>query len=182
MHLFQQPCHIVGQGAHGLHALVVKRSLSFLASIDDVPVLRSHHGHVHHLEGHVQCLERCGGSTPSAYAYRCGRLVLHLGASRVEQPLHQRQHRAVGLSVIDRRADNERVGVVKHLTDAVADVVVEDAAAMPLRLALVTGDAAPDGLHANLHNLSLNALFLQCAGHLAQCHKGVALSTGAAVD
>ena len=128
MNLLQQPSHVAGHGAHGLHTFGVESGLSLLATIDDIPVLRSDHGHVHHLEGHVHGLKGCGSSSTAAHTDGCGGLVHDFLASREEHALNERQHRAIGLAVIDWRADDERICRVEFLGDAVAHVIVEHSA------------------------------------------------------
>ena len=111
MDLLKQEGHIRYQRPHGLHALGVELHLALAGSVGDVPVLRGHHGHVHHLEHHVHGLERGRGTAATADGQRrCG-LVLHQMACREEEPLHQREDATVRLAVIDRRADDERTAV-----------------------------------------------------------------------
>ena len=67
MDLLKQEGHVRGQRAHGLHTLGVELHFALAGSVGDVPVLRGHHGHVHHLEHHVNGLER-GRSTAAPAA------------------------------------------------------------------------------------------------------------------
>ena len=67
MDLLKQEGHVRGQRAHGLHTLGVELHFALAGSVGDVPVLRGHHGHVHHLEHHVHGLER-GRSTAAPAA------------------------------------------------------------------------------------------------------------------
>ena len=182
MNLLQQPGHVLGHGAHGLHTLHVERSLSGLASVGYVPVLRGDYGHIHHLESHVHGLESSRRTAPSAHAHGSGRLILSKLSGREEHPLNERQHRAVGLSVVDRRADNQRIALLQLLCDAVADIVVEHATLQLLHGTLPAGNATTHGLHPDMDNLCFQTVLFECLCSLAQRHKRVAVLARTAVD
>ena len=96
----EHPGHVVGQGAHGLHALGVERCLTFGATVNNVPILRGHHRHVAQLEHHVQAVERCCGATTTAHSYACGGFVLGEVTASIENTLHHRQHTTKAFRIV----------------------------------------------------------------------------------
>ena len=86
----QQESHIICQGAHGLHAFCILCCLARITTISDVPILRCHHRHVHHHEGHVHRLESCRSTTTTTHGNGCSGFVHKQRACREEQTLHQR--------------------------------------------------------------------------------------------
>ena len=100
VNLGEHPGHVVGQGAHGLHALGVERRLAFGATVNNVPILRGHHRHIAQLEHHVQTVERRCGATATAHDHACGRLVLGEVAAGVENTLHHRQHTTKAFRIV----------------------------------------------------------------------------------
>ena len=87
MNLLKQEGHVVGQRPHGLHALGVELHLALAGSVGDIPVLRGHHWHVHHLEHHIHGLERGRSTAATTDGQRRRGLVLHKMACREEPPL-----------------------------------------------------------------------------------------------
>ena len=178
--LGEHPGHVVGQGAHGLHALGVERRLAFGATVNDVPILRGHHRHIAQLEHHVQTVEGCCGATATAHGYPCGGLVLGEVAACVENTLHHRQHTAVRLTVIGGRAYDEGIRSGHLVDDLVARVIVKHAM-FPVA-AMAPGDAAMQGLGAELHQNGLHTMFVQLFRYLAESGEGVAVCSRASVD
>ena len=75
---FDHPCHVAPQGAHGLHAFLVECHLSRGLAVNDVPVLRTDHGHVHHAEVVVQAVEGGRRTATAAHHHTGGWLILQL--------------------------------------------------------------------------------------------------------
>ena len=94
----EQEGHVIGQGAQDLHPFLIQCRLAGFAAVDNVPVLRCHDGHVHHLERHVQGIEGSGGAAPSADCDGSGRLACNGSAVGVEGPLDDAQNGSVGLA------------------------------------------------------------------------------------
>ncbi len=42
----EEKCHIVGKGAHGLHAFFVEFGFAFVATVNNVPILRGNYSAV----------------------------------------------------------------------------------------------------------------------------------------
>ena len=179
---FEQEGHVVGEGPHGLHAFCVQGSLAGFAAVDDVPVLGGDDGHVHHLEGEVEGFETGRRAAPAADGDGRCRLTCDRVSVGEEGALDDGQQGAVGLAVVDGGADYQRVGVGEALADAVADVVVEDAAACARCLASAAGDAAADGFVADPEGFGVDAILLQLSRDFAERGGGVALLSGASVD
>ena len=70
MDFFQQKSHVVCHGTHSLHSLGIESGFAFCAAIDNVPVLRGDHRHIHHLERHGQGLESSRSTTAPTNANR----------------------------------------------------------------------------------------------------------------
>ena len=180
MNLLQQPSHVVNQRAHGLHTLGILRHFAWSHAVGAVPVLRGYDGHVHHLEHQVQRLVGCRSTATTADGNCCRRLILNLG-TREECSLKHSHHRSVGLTIIDGRADDERIGLIEFLYNSVSDVVIKDTAAELFHLALSAGNAAADGLVAQLHDFRLYTILLQLTGNLCECRERVAIPVGTSV-
>ena len=104
---------------------------------------------------------------------RGGLRLDELGA-READALPEREKRACRLPVVDRRADDDSVRVLKILDYAVGRVVAEYALAQILCLALIAGNASADGLVSDPGRLRFDAFrrkrvgdFLQRAGSVA---------------
>ena len=177
----EEPSHIIGQCAHGLQALGVKGSLPGRSTIDDIPVLGGHDWHVHHLERHVQSLESSCGAAPSAHGHGCCRFAGNAAAVGVERPLDNAQDGSVGLAIINRRADNEGVGIGELLADTVADIVVKGTFARMV-VTLSAGYSAPDSLVADPDGLAVDAVLFELLCDFFQCDSRVALLMRAAVN
>ena len=129
------PSEVVRQGTHGLHAFGVLCSLSFLTAVSNVPILRSSQRHIHHLKRHLERLESCCSTTSSADRHSRSRFVLKVRAVGEERTLHDSEECAVGLTVIDRRAEDETVRLCELGRDSVAHIVVKDTTTVRFRLA-----------------------------------------------
>ena len=162
---FQQPGHIIGQSPHGLKPFSVQRSLSGFATIDNIPILRRYHWHIHHLERHIQCLIRCCSSASPADSNGCRGFSGNVGTVRVKGSLDDGEQGPIGLSPIYRRAHNQRVTFSKLGADAVTYIVIEDAGTGIL-LAGIACYAPADGFVANPYGLAFNAVLFQLFGHL----------------
>ena len=171
----------VGHSVHRLKAFGVQGCLTGLTSIDNIPVLRSNNRHIHHLEGHVQCLEGCRGTSSPANRDGGRRLSGDVGAVGIESPLNDGQHGTVGLAPINRRAHNQRITFGELGADAIADIVIESARPGIL-LAGVAGDTSPDRFVADPYRLAVNAVLFQLFGHFGQCDGRIAPGTGTSVN
>ncbi len=65
--------------------------------------------------------------------------------------------------------------------NTVADIIIEDTTTQLFRPALSAGNAATDGLVAQLHDFILNAILLELVGNLCECRERVAFLVGASV-
>ena len=97
----------------------------------------------------------------------------------VEQPVQEGDQGAVGRCVVHGRSDHQAVAGLE-LGSHCVDGVVKDALA--LFGAGAAGDAAPDGLVANLNGFHLDALLGENLFHLLQGNGGIAPHPGTAVD
>ena len=147
MKIPEDPCHIRPEPAHGLHPFRVFGSFAGSETVSDVPILRTDDDAVEHLERHEETLQRRGRTAAAADRHARDGFAGHARRIGHHRPLDQRQQRPVGLSVIDRRADDDRIGFGDFFHDFVARIVVEDAAAG--FFAGVAGHAAVDGLSAD---------------------------------
>ena len=177
---FQHSGQIVGQCAHCLQALGIQSSLTGLAAIDDIPVLRRNNRHIHQHKWHIQGLKSGGGTPSAADGYCSGRLALECRAIGIQHPLDDGHQRSVGLAIIYRRTNDECIGLIHLGRYAIADVIVENAGA-GLFPARVAGNAPPNGFVANPDHFALNAMLFKLLGNFCQSDGCIALGTGAAV-
>ena len=178
----EQEGHVVRKRPQRLHAFGIQRGLAGLAAIDDVPVLGRDDWHVHHLEGEVQCFKTCCCTAPTAHGDGCSRLSCDGPAVGVERPLDDGEKGPVGLAVVHGRTDNKGVAGGVFLADAIADVVVEDAAAAGLCLALIAGNASTDRFVADPHYFTFYTVFLQLRRYFSQRGGGIAILARTSVD
>jgi hypothetical protein len=177
----EQPRHVAGKGAHGLETFSIEGSITGCASVDNVPILRGHDRHVHHLERHVQRLEHGSSTTSATYGNGCSGLAGDIRTVGVKGALDDGEQRSVRLAVVHRRTDNEGICLGELAGNAVADIVVEDASAEGLFLALSASDASTDGLVTNPNYLTINAFDGQLLGHFAQGYRCIAVLAGTSV-
>ena len=176
------PSEVVRQGTHGLHSFGVLRSLSFLTTVSDVPILRSSQRHIHHLKRHLECLESRRSTTSSADRHSRSRFVLKVRAVGEERTLHDSEECAVGLTVIDRRAENETVRLCELGRDSVAHIVVKDTTTVRFRLACTASYTATNRFVADPNDLGFETFGLQRLGDLTKCRKGVAVLSRRTID
>ena len=168
------PSEVVRQGTHSLHSFGILRNLSFLTTVSDVPILRSSQRHIHHLKRHLECLESRRSTTSSADRHSRSRFVLKVRAVGEERTLHDSEECAVGLTVIDRRAEDKTIRFGELGRDSVAHIVVKDTTTVRFRLACTASYTATDRFVANPNDLCFETLGLKRLGNLAKRRKGVA--------
>lgn len=178
----EQERHIIRQRAHRLHTFRIQGCLSFLASVNDIPILGCYHRHIHHHKWHVQRLERGRGTSSAAYSYSCSRFIAIILSCGEEHSLHERQDRSVGLAVIDRRTNDERVCRSHFLVDAVAQIVIEDASVVVLYFALPARNTSARRTVAYLNDLRLDVMFRELLSYFRKRKEGVATLPCATID
>lgn len=147
--------------------------------MDRIPVLRRDDGHVADGEILVELLEGGRGAAPAARNNRSADLARHAPLRRIEEPVEEGDKLPGRAAVIDRRADDQTVELLQPCLNLLHHVVAE---AVPRLEAVAAGDAARQGLLAQIEHLGLDSVLLQRGGHLAQGRMGAALTVGAAVD
>ena len=99
--------------AHGLHALGVGRGLAGREAEDVVPICRGDDVHLGDGEVFIQHVEARNRAGAAGAGDGGGELVREAALGGVEKPVEEAYERAVGRGVVDRRADNQRVGGLK---------------------------------------------------------------------
>ena len=133
-----------------------------------------------HLERHKECLVYRRGTTPAANSHRSSRLVLHHAGGGIAHALYEAQYRAVGLTIVGGRANDNGIALGHQVYGTVAEVVIEDTMALPM--AVAAGHTAVHRLSANLQHLAANAVFLQLLCSLRQGKVSVAILARATID
>lgn len=175
----EQPRHVLPQHAHRLQPLAVLAHIVGREAVDRIPVLRRDDGHVADGEILVELLEGGRGAAPAARDNRSADLARHAPLRRIEEPVEEGDKLPGRSAVIDRRADDQTVELLQPGLNLLHHVIAE---AVPRLEAVAAGDAARQGLLAQIEHLGLDSVLLQRGGHLAQGRMGAALTVGAAVD
>ena len=185
----EHPRHIASQLSHGLHAFDVACCLAFGAAIGDVPVLGGDDRHIHDLERHLQALECSGSATASADSDDGGGFAPQIGSAAIESALHDAEECAVGLSVIDRRAEDEAIDRSELITDLIADIVIEDAAFVSVGesfpshfVAAAASGTSANGFIANPYYFGLQTLIVQGLSHFFQRQARVPIGMRATIN
>lgn len=178
----QEPSHVVGEGAHGLHSFGIEGGFAFHAAKSDVPILGGDDRHIQDMEGHVERLESGSRTATAADGNSSCRFAGDIGTVGIERSLHHGKECSVRLSVIDRRGDDYTVGIGEFGTYLIANIIVKDAMTEGFVLALHTGYTSPDGLVADPYRLGFDSVFGQLLGHFGQGDRGITLFARAAVD
>ena len=131
---------VAAEDAHALHALRILHHVFGTVTVHHVPVAGAGDGHLADGEVLVQLVESGGGAGASGRADRGAHLHALPEVRAEEEAVEEGLHRAGNARVIDRRADDQRVGLLEFRGDFVDDVVedapkdVEDFVLMSLRL------------------------------------------------
>ena len=181
MDVLEQESQVICQSTHGLHALGIQSRFALGTAIDDIPILGSDDRHVHNLERHRHRLQSRCGTTTTADSYGCSGFVAEQMARRIHQTLHQGHRCAIGLAIIHGGTDNEGIGREHAFTNAVAEIVVEDAMSQILGAALGASNTRTHRLRAQLYDFGLYTILLQLLSNLAKCDKRVALFARAGI-
>ena len=175
----QHPCHVAGQIAHDLHALLVLGGLLGIGAVDHGPVggVDQRHliegGNLHH------GVQGADGTGAAGAGHHGGRLVAQIPPGGVGQPVHEAQHAGGGSGIVHRRAENDAVRLLdqgQHIHHRAA----EDALTS-LGAAAAAHTAAHRG-PADVEDGGLDAFLVEDLGHLGESSIGAALFVRAAVD
>lgn len=173
-----QEGHIAGQGAHRLQALLIAGSFSGRCSVDAVPVLTGGDRHAGDRKIFVQLVIGCGQAAAAGHRYAGAYLHGFVKGGAVEEPVKERDQRAVGGSVVDGAGDNQAVALFKD-GGRLIDRVVKSA--FSVLFAGSAGNAAADCPGPETDRLCLHALREEDPFHLLQGDRRVALLMRAAV-
>jgi hypothetical protein len=127
-------------------------------TIDYVPILGGHNGHIKHLEWHIQSLEGSRSTTTTTYCNGGGRLACDVGTIGVEGSLYDSEQSPVRLAVIYGRANDDSIHILELGRYAIADVVIEDTTSQALCKALSARRATSDGFVAYPYDFAIYAL------------------------
>jgi len=175
-----EPCHICAEVAHDLQAFKVLHYIFRLVSVDVVPVCGRNNRHLCDCEVFVHNIEgSCCAAAASADDGSC-RLVSKMLGSRIEDSVHDREHSARWMSVVNRCAENKTVGCFCLFDDFIADIVVENALA---KLAAGTaGDTVAELTVAEPDDFCVDAVCIKCLFNFAKTCVSTALFVWTAVD
>ncbi len=179
---FQQPGHVVGEGAHRLKAFFILTDIVGRHAVDAVPVLGCHDRHVRLHKVLQQTVVGGAGTTTTSGDDGRRRLVVQEFRTAEEDTVEQRRDLAVGACVIDRGADDDAVGFAHQFRAFIDDVFVAMNAESVVFVASAAGEATTDRLFADMENGRLDAVFVELHGDFGKRRVGAAMLIGTSVD
>ena len=179
---FQQPGHVVRERAHRLEAFDILADIVRRHAMDAVPVLGGHDRHVRLHKVLQQTVVGGAGAAAAGGDDGRRRLVVQVFGAAEEDAVEQRRDLAVGARVVDGGADDDAVGFAHQLRAFIDDVFVAMDAEAVVLVASAAGEAAADGLLANLEDGRLDAVLVELHGDFGKGRVGAAVFVGTSVD
>ena len=97
----EDPCHVSCELSHGLESFDVACGFAGGAAVGDVPILGSDDGHVGHLQGHLEALERSSSAATPADGKDGSGFAPEIATAAIEGALHDTEQSSVGLPIIN---------------------------------------------------------------------------------
>ena len=179
---FQQPGHVVGEGAHRLKAFFVLTDIVGRHAVDAVPILRGHDRHVRLHKVLQQTVVGSAGTATAGGDDGRRRLVVQVLRTAEEDTIEQRCDLAIRAGVIDGRADDDAVSFAHQFRAFIDDVFVAMDAETVVFVASAASKATADRLFADMEDGRLDAVFVELRGDFRKRREGAAVLVGTSVD